>query len=454
MDGTSGGASGSRGGIRRGLARIARLARTDLAHTTDEALVEVITASARVVAQVEALGLAATAELCRRRPAPGGPVGERDRGVPGHTQISEFAVDEVATALHLTHATAGARVTLALDLDERLHGTAVALAAGDLDLPRARVLAEGTRVLDRPDQLERVEEAVLPDAPEQTTGQLRAAVARAVIDVDTSAAQARHERARLERRVQLFPQPDGMATLSASLPAPEARAVYAGIDLLARAWASREDQRSGDQRRADALVHLVTSHPAINGTDTGDDTSNRTGLGGFGRARALVNVTVSATTLLGLDDRPASLAGYGPIPAHLARTIASDATWRRILTDPMNGIVCEVGGANYRPGAVLDRHATTTWQTCTFPGCRQPAQGCDLDHRTPWPTGPTDAANLAPLCRRHHRLKHETRWSVTDRANELTWTSPTGHTYRVRLGPPLSIGPPPTGPPGLETDRR
>ncbi|KAA9394937.1 HNH endonuclease, partial [Kocuria coralli] len=48
-------------------------------------------------------------------------------------------------------------------------------------------------------------------------------------------------------------------------------------------------------------------------------------------------------------------------------------------------------------------------ETCRFPGCRRQATGCDVDHTIPWATGGTTAiTNLAHLCRRHHRIKHET----------------------------------------------
>ena len=42
----------------------------------------------------------------------------------------------------------------------------------------------------------------------------------------------------------------------------------------------------------------------------------------------------------------------------------------------------------------------------------------------------TSAANLHALCRRHHRLKHETGWQVTAQpGNRLEWTSPLGAVY-------------------------
>ena len=59
-------------------------------------------------------------------------------------------------------------------------------------------------------------------------------------------------------------------------------------------------------------------------------------------------------------------------------------------------------------------------RTCVFPWCTRPARGCDIDHviahdhdaeaeGRPQP-GPTQTANLAALCRFHHRLKTHTAW--------------------------------------------
>src|SRR5690625_2436301 len=48
-----------------------------------------------------------------------------------------------------------------------------------------------------------------------------------------------------------------------------------------------------------------------------------------------VNVTVPYSTLIGIDDHPGQLAGYGTITANVARRIATTGTWRRILTDPV-----------------------------------------------------------------------------------------------------------------------
>jgi hypothetical protein len=71
-----------------------------------------------------------------------------------------------------------------------------------------------------------------------------------------------------------------------------------------------------------------------------------------------------------LDEQPGELAGYGPIPAPLARALAQDATWRRILTDPA-GRPIEVGRSRYRPPAALDELIRTRDNRCRFPTVRR-----------------------------------------------------------------------------------
>ncbi len=98
-----------------------------------------------------------------------------------------------------------------------------------------------------------------------------------------------------------------------------------------------------------------------------------------------------------------------------------------MLTDPGTGAVLDVGRRQHDPPADLDRFVRVRDGMCRFPGCRTQAAGCDLDHTVPYPEGETSAANLHALCRRHHRLKHETAWTATARpGSRLEWTSPLG----------------------------
>ena len=128
-------------------------------------------------------------------------------------------------------------------------------------------------------------------------------------------------------------------------------------------------------------------------------------------APVAVNVTIDLPTLLGLQDNPGELAGYGPLPAPLARTLAADGRWRRLICDPQTGALLDLGHTSYRPSAELARFVKTRDRTCIFPTCNRAAARCDLDHRRPYrPDDPgggrTDRNNLHPACGNHHKLKH------------------------------------------------
>ena len=75
--------------------------------------------------------------------------------------------------------------------------------------------------------------------------------------------------------------------------------------------------------------------------------------------------------------------------------------------------------------------------TCTFPGCRQPARRCDIDHTVAFHHGGlTCLCNLGPLCRRHHRCKQAEGWSLSQPApGEFLWTTPSGRQYTTRSAP-------------------
>ena len=85
------------------------------------------------------------------------------------------------------------------------------------------------------------------------------------------------------------------------------------------------------------------------------------------------------------------------------------------------------GAAVYRPGKQLAALVRSRDGRCRFPGCSVAARFCDVDHVRPWPTGPTTAANLMCLCRRHHRIKQRPGWSVRlDVDGTTSWTDPVG----------------------------
>ncbi|WP_424447123.1 DUF222 domain-containing protein [Microbacterium arborescens] len=207
------------------------------------------------------------------------------------------------------------------------------------------------------------------------------------------------------------------------------------------------DTRTIDQVRADVFSDLLLA-----GTPALDPTATATGdgEGTLGAIRAHVQVAVSALTLIGQDDGPADLVGRSPIDAATARTLAGNASaWDRLLTHPVTGTVLECDA--YRPTAAMVRLLRARDRHCRFPGCRQPAIRCEIDHTTAASDGgPTHVCNLAHLCKRHHDVKYHTRWHLRQLpGGRLVWTSPTGRIYREDAPPPLvafTLGEPPGNP--------
>ena len=83
---------------------------------------------------------------------------------------------------------------------------------------------------------------------------------------------------------------------------------------------------------------------------------------------------------------------------------------------------------------VPDRLRTQTEErdhTCVFPWCTRAARACDCDHVIARDRGGTTCScNIAPLCRRHHRLKTKTTWTYTVlEPGTYLWSSPHGYQF-------------------------
>ncbi len=423
-------------GARPGIELATVLAALTPADVDDAALVEMVAGWERISSWAAAAQASVLAEMGRRRQ---------------WSPDEEFLPSEVAARLAITGRAAGNKVDLAIRLE---HSPAVAdaLATGALDVAKATALTRSTAHLGLA-TARTVQEAVLDRAPGLTCPQLRNAVRRLELTLDPQAAAERHERAKEDRAVTLTPASDSMAWLTAYLPADDAMRVMTGIDLLARDGdcGRPDDYRGIDARRADALVD-VFSDVLDTGTWSGGsvDAAGRGHAGSVARARRRyrhphLNVTASASTLLSLDDAPAELTGYGPIPATMARKIGARSTWEPLLVDDRTGAMLARAGRSYRPGPVLTGDVIRRDVTCTFPGCRTPAAQSDLDHIEPFDRDrpaaeQTHHANLHALCRYHHRLKTHSGWRVErDPSTGITiWHAPTGHAY---ARDPVAVGP-------------
>lgn len=413
------------------LARV--LGAADLSAMGAYEVVEAIAGWQRIASWAAAGQATAIAELARRvemRPVTGG------REIESMSPRRLTAM-EVAARLPLTPASGENLVARSLCLVQTLPATHAALADGRIDTRRAEVVADELgRAEPRVARL--VEADVLGRAERLTAPRLRRAVKQSLHRLVPVTVEQHHADAAAGRFVRFTPAADGMAWLEAYLPAPDAAALNTALDAAAAAMkrAAPGDERMVDQRRADALAQLgwiALSTGRLGGCACGQR------LDGRHRRPVSVQVTVAATTLLGLDERPGQLGGYGPIPSSVARRLAAEGTWRRLITDPVSGAVLDHGRTRYQPPQDLVDHVVARDHTCRWATCDRPAVACEIDHTVPYPFGATAAGDLGAFCKSHHLGKHHSRWRVRQPApGRFEWVSPTGHTYTVE---PEPIGP-------------
>jgi hypothetical protein len=289
------------------------------------------------------------------------------------------------------------------------------------------------------------EEQVLPVAKALPVGRFRDKARRLRERLHPDSIVIRTKTALADRRTYWEPAHDGMGWLHWYGTAEQTKAACDRISGLAASLRKLGDpipastgddpsSRTLDQLRADVTAGLLL------------DGVTPTGLGAG--IRGTVMVTVPVMTLLGLDEEPATLEGYGPISPEAARQIVGDASsFTRILTHPESGVVLSVGTQQYKVTTGMRKALRMRDETCRFPGCSRPAVTSDIDHTQDWQyDGGTDLDNLAHLCEGHHRLKHLSQWTVTQEPRGvLVWTSPGKRTYRT--DPANPIGPPRPTPP-------
>ena len=429
-----------------------------------------------------------------------------ERAVKGHFvgHAAELAPVYVAAELSagwgIPQGVARARVEAAdaLLVTPRLPRLARLLQAGWVDWPQVQTFLRETSHLDA--RVARAVEAVvlgdgadgsdgfdvvdtladptvpgtgIPVVARWTVPKLRLQIRAAILQLKAQAAEKRAEQARRDRHVRCQAGRDGTAELTAELPAEAAAAIFESLTRAARAAKAAGDARTLDQLRADELVQRALQRTTTAGGDGPEGegaespaATNPSGVrSGMPAASTLVSLTLSLSTFLGLTDAPGCLDGHGPIVGALARRIAADAArdhprltaWRCIVTADGHGTVLGVTDPIrtplHDPPPRLANLVRATEPRCVFPGCRQPAHRCDVDHRIPYPAGPTCACNLQALCRTHHRLKtagallvrildHRVVPGVAP--GTLEWTLPSGLTLRQ---PPHVASPAP-----LDTD--
>ncbi|MGH7751488.1 MAG: HNH endonuclease signature motif containing protein, partial [Gemmatimonadales bacterium] len=152
--------------------------------------------------------------------------------------------------------------------------------------------------------------------------------------------------------------------------------------------------------------------------------------------RGVVDVVVKLSTLMGLDDDPGLIPGWGPVLADVARQVAFDQqtnpAWRYSVTDE-GGHLLHHGHIRRRPTAAERAFVKARDRSCRAPGCRRAAVRCDDDHRVDHAKGgPSHRGNCVEFCRRHHRLKHAKGFTIHQIGpDSFFWEARDGRLYFV-----------------------
>lgn len=361
-----------------------------------------------------------------------GEYADEDGGIFGCVDDEER--EDVATALRLSPTTAQSRIDVARVLVGHLPNTISALSTGEISVAHATVIARETATAIKnglsPESVFRVEQTALAHAEFHTPGQVASKVKTTIAKLAPEDFEELVDRARDSRRVTFYPEADGMATVIAILPAEDAQTVMKSIE----AYILKQDAQdaaewsvlSADMKRADALTAIASQALAAMANDVQPH-----------RRPITISVAIDLPTLMGLAENPGQLAGYGAIPASVARRLAADGNWQRFVSDPTTGNLLDFGREKYTPPQELVDYLLARDRVCRFPGCRRTGQSSDIDHAQSWETGgETNPANLGLLCRRHHRMKTHGGWSLESNPDgSCLWKSPKGKTFFVPSRP-------------------
>lgn len=367
---------------------------------------------------------------------------------PGAPLVGEFSVAEFAAALGLPTEAGKAYLGEAVELRYRLPRVWAGVVAGDLTAWRARRIAHDTLQLS-PEAAGYVDAHVAHVAHKIRTSQLDKLITEAIGRFMPEETERRRREAEETRcfhldntQVSLEGTTDVWGTLDLADALDLDAAVTAGAAQL-KALGSTE---SLDVRRAIALGQLArheqpldlgeTGPPAERGEQpSGPSRSGRTP----GKARQVVlyvHLSQAAITPEG--------SGIGrventrsPVTAEQIRGWCANPE-AQVVVKPVIDLNAHIHVDAYEIPDRLQEAAGLINHTCLFPWCTRPARACDPDEHAAdcdhieahVDGGTTCSCNIAPLCRRHHRLKTHSAWTYipVERGTYL-WTSPHGYQY-------------------------
>jgi hypothetical protein len=377
-------------------------------------------------------------------------------GGDGTPLVAAFATDTLAAAMGIAPMTATRLVGDVLDLSFRLPLLWDHVRALRVPAARGRRVAAATRHLSL-QGAGWVDRQIAAASGRVSTAQLDRLVAHATAQFDPDMLKDAEEKARSTWDVELnHPSPGefaGTSTLTARGDTMDLKSFYDLVCAEADALAALGDTDTLGQRKAKALGVIAAHQAALDLTDlipghidddrqAEDATAARTRALARSNGRIKLYLHASLTDLLtaldtegGTDGLVGTVENLGPA------TVAKIKDWvghSRVTLTPVLHVASDDTWTidRHDPPPRMTEAVRLRDETCVFPRCGRHARSCDLDHIEAYddtgPPGQTRSPNLAPLCRRHHRMKTSGTWRY-ERLDPGTylWHGPAGLTILV-----------------------
>jgi hypothetical protein len=366
--------------------------------------------------------------------------------------VCEFAVTELAAALGLSEPAARGYVGQVVELRDRLPRHWAQVMGGQVPVWKARQVAAETIPLCA-EAADYVDAQLAPFAHRMSYVRITRAVEAALLRFDPAAADDRARKAAEKRGVWCEDRVDGTSEIHAVTTTPDARAFDTALNHVAAALKALGDQDAEQVRRAKAVGVLADPQHALDLHATADLAADgsvppglpsRSATSTAGKPGPAIHVhlhtdaidTFTWSTTSGV----ARVTGLGARPlAAVQQWLADLAPGARVTVTPVVDLTQQISVDAYEAPDRLRRQVTERDHTgCRFPWCGRQGRH-DLDHIVAYadpdhggPPGQTSTANLARLCRFHHRVKTHSDWDYRREPDgSLTWTSPLDRRYTV-----------------------
>jgi hypothetical protein len=307
--------------------------------------------------------------------------------------------------------------------------SAQALADGEIGFAHLSLIARTANAVATSKPGQPFDESlVLEAARESSVGRLWHYCQHVRHAADPEGVAAEQADAARYRRLNLNTYEDGSLGLDGWLDAAAGATVRSALEPLSRLGGS-EDDRTREQRQADALVEL-----ASHGLDAGV-------LPRRGGQRPHVQITTSLETLRGLRGSAAGEMEFTlPISAETVRRLACDSAITRVVLGS-ESVVIDVGRAKRVVSGSRRRALDVRDKQCQWPGCDRQPSWTAAHHLVHWGRGgETNLDNMVLLCHRHHTMVHEGRWQLV-RTDDGRWlTVPPGPGLFGRARSPDEFG--------------